>query len=290
VGGAAGGNAIGGVTPRGEVAPRGEVGPRTIGDLAIATADFRDQFYGLRGCIVENREDCEWPRLVTTGLVDPAWCRWGEAATRIDKQRWQRPRLDLELLSRDPELALWAAARLVPKILLATQTKVLEAAVDERGEWLPVTPLITVVPRAGVDIWLVAAALLSPVLTAWSVMHYAGAGLSASAIKLSARQVMGLPAPPRECAEWDEAAVLVREASAEGVELRRRELLVRAGRLMCAAYGVAGARGELISWWEGRWPRREPSAAGDRRATLSRAKTRRGPAGHPEPLKIVGAP
>ena len=236
-----------------------------IGDMASATADFRDQFYGLRGRIVEDAgvspdEKRLHPLLVTTGLIDPALCRWGERSTRIDGRAWERPRLALRLLAEDPELLRWARARLVPKVLLATQTRVLEAAVDAAGEWVPVTPLITVVPRQGGEVWKLAAALCSPVLSAWALRQYAGAGLSASAIKLSAKQVMRLPVPANDAA-WREAASSFRAAA----EHRAAEDLHESGRLICEAYGLSARTSEeLIAWWSDRLPKLDQRPAQSR--------------------------
>jgi hypothetical protein len=229
-----------------------------IGDHATATADFRDQFYGLRGRIVDdadlpaNADRLAYPPLITTGLVDPAACVWGHRSPKIDGRHWDAPRLNLKLLNEDPELARWARTRLTPKILLATQTRVLEAVVDEPGEWVPVTPLITVVPRRPEGLWHIGAALSSPVLTAWALREFAGAGLSASAIKLSARQVLALPAPA-EGPQWDRGAVLFRAASQATLDDDRLRLLHDCAGVMCTAYGLDDkAAGRLTPWWRER--------------------------------------
>lgn len=220
----------------------------SLGDIADATADFRDQYYGLRGCVIEDapafaRAPRSFPRLVTTGLIDPGRCAWGSRPTRFDKQVWDAPRVDVSRLSEP--LQKWAAARLVPKVLLATQTKVLEAVVDERGEWLPAVPIITVVPRRAADLWRVAAVLNSPVAAAWALRRYAGAGLSAGAIKLSARQAMDIPLPAG-LKEWKAAGAELAMGSAGTDD----EPLVTAAKLMMEAYGLSGQRAaEYLGWW-----------------------------------------
>lgn len=198
-----------------------------------------------------------FPKLITTGLIDPARCLWGERATRFDGRVYRAPRINLDRLQRTTGLGPWARDRLRPKVLLATQTRILEAAIDERGRWLPAVPLITITPRRRTDLWHIAAVLLSPVATAWAIRHYAGAGLSADAIKLSAKQVLTIPIPPRRTA-WNRAAQLIR-AAATAPDQRREILLARAGADMCRAYGLPPDDATaLIVWWQRRARPRTP--------------------------------
>lgn len=174
---------------------------RTIGDIADATADFRDQYYGLQGHIVDSPENHpRRPKLITSGLIAPLESLWGRVATRVHKQKWMHPRVDLDSIDAaavsDPQmrrLAAWARSRLTPKLLLATQTRVLEVLADPEGELLPCVPVITVTPKDPADLGRVAKALSSPVASAVALTRYAGAGLSVDAIKLSAKQVLELP-------------------------------------------------------------------------------------------------
>ncbi|HEX4822612.1 MAG TPA: N-6 DNA methylase, partial [Acidimicrobiales bacterium] len=98
---------------------------RTLGELATATAGFRDQFYGLAPHVVDV-EDGQLPRLVTCGLLDPGRCAWGEREARFARRRWRHPRVDVDRMEPAP-LRRWVEERLVPKVVLATQTRVLEA-------------------------------------------------------------------------------------------------------------------------------------------------------------------
>lgn len=238
----------------------------TLADLANATADFRDQFYGLRGFIVEDEELSgqdrgAFPKLITTGLIDPATCLWGRAPTRFDGRQWRAPRVDLRRLEAAGELGPWARSRLVPKILLATQTRVLEAAVDENGSWLPAVPLITIVPKDSASIWRIAAALLSPPLSVWAAQRHGVGGLSAGAIKLSAKQALGLPMPAAG-RHWDDAAARVREAAAAPTTHDRSRLLTQAAGLMAESYGLAATdAAAVLAWWQGK-SRSRKSAAG----------------------------
>jgi len=224
----------------------------TIDDIAGATADFRDQYYGLRGMVSEapmDGPDAGHVPLVTTGLIDPAASYWGQRSMRYDRQRWKRPQVDLQALAHKTTLGPWADARLVPKILLATQTRVLEAYVDEIGELLPMTPLITIVPDDADRIWHLAAALSSPVMTAIAAGRYFGVARSTHAIKLAASQVLSLPLPePGQ--HWDEAAVAFHAANDATNAPARAALLLDAARASCRAYGCRGkAINRFMDWW-----------------------------------------
>jgi hypothetical protein len=216
-----------------------------LGDLAECTADFRDQYYGLDGAVEEAGEDGPGPGrvpLVTTGLVDPARCDWGVRPTRFLKQAWDAPVVVLDRL--DDRLAAWARARLVPKVLVGTQGRVLEAVADPDGRWLPSVPAISVVPR-GDRLWHVLAVLVAPPVSVHAATTYAGTALDASAVKISAKQVAALPLPVRQ-EPWDEAAALLSQA--------QEAALPRAAELMCAAYDVPP--GPVLDWWTERTLRR----------------------------------
>ncbi|MGP1257269.1 MAG: HsdM family class I SAM-dependent methyltransferase [Kiloniellales bacterium] len=189
-------------------APESEPRARgTLGEIVDATADFRDQYYGLRGCIVEDRDararswdDLEraFPRLITSGLIDRDWLLWGVRPARVLKRRWDAPRIDRARLERETDLGPWLTSRLVPKILLATQTRVLEPVFDEAGHLAPCVPVITITAKRGSldpigDLRRAHRALLSPEATAWAVREHSGAALSPGAIKLSAKQVLAAP-------------------------------------------------------------------------------------------------
>jgi hypothetical protein len=233
--------------------PRVRLGSRPaplLGDVARCTADFRDQYYGLDGHVREAVVCPGGAPLVTTGLVDPAVTRWGGRPTRFLKRTWTAPVVDLTSLAAQPALHAWARNRLVPKVLVASQGKVVEAVVDEHGEWLPSVPVVTVVPR-DVTLWHLLAVLLAPPVAAHAASTYAGAGLTMRAVKLSAKQVAELPLPTDE-ASWGRAAACARQAQhdPEG----RMSHLEEMGRLMCEAYGVSPD--EVLPWWYERLPRR----------------------------------
>jgi len=200
----------------------------TLRQLASATADFRDQYYGLVPHVTDGGDGAP---LVTTGLLDVGRCGWGERPARFARQSFGAPRVAVDALP--PALRAWATSRLVPKVLVATQTRVIEAAVDATGAWLPSVPVITVAPRDPADLWRVGAVLCAPATTAWAAATYLGAALSAGAIKLSASQVLDVPLPDRP---WDSAADAL--AAGDVDECARR---------MDTAFGT-----DLYDWWDGR--------------------------------------
>ena len=150
---------------------------------------------------------------MTVGLIDPLHGRWGTAATRFAGHRWVAPVVDLDAVARaDPRLARWADARLVPKVVLATQTRVLEPLVDLDGRWWPSVPTIAVTPRSGDpgELWAIAAVLAAPAVSAWALAHYRGTALTRDALKLSATQVLELPLPVDDAAWADGARLAAR--------------------------------------------------------------------------------
>ena len=224
----------------------------TLGDIATATADFRDQYYGLVGAVVDSRGRDELPKLVTAGLIDPARLLWGERPTRFNKAAFEAPRVDLDAL--DDNLRRWASERLVPKVLVATQTRVLEAIVDERGELIPSVPVLTVQSSPD-NLWKIAALLTSPPIAAIAARRHLGSALSADALKLSAKDVVALPLP-RLHEHWAVAAEFFERASrADGTNFAA--LLTASANEMCVAYGVDNADA-LVTWWEERVPKPAP--------------------------------
>ncbi len=219
-------------------------GARVIGDVAMASADFRDAYYLLADHVVEAAEAPEGRPVVTAGLIDPAHLRWGEVPARFAKRRWRAP-------AARALPAGFAAARLGPKVLVATQSRVLEAVVDADGGWIPSTPVITVRTDRP---WHVGAALTSPVLTAVAARRHAGAARARGALKLSAAQVLSLPLPRGPSPAWDAAADAYRRAHDADDPVARHELVVACGRAMVAAFDVDDEA--LVRWWVARLPRR----------------------------------
>ncbi|HWJ82766.1 MAG TPA: N-6 DNA methylase [Nocardioides sp.] len=213
-------------------------GTGVLGDLASCTADFRDQYYGLVPHVREAGDGDGVP-LVTSGLIEPGACEWGTRPTRFARQEYAAPVVDVAALAAaDPRLGAWAASRLVPKVLVAGQGRVIEAVADEHGALLPSVPVVSVVPRDTADLWRVLAVLLAPPVVADAAARYLGTGLSPGSVKVSARQLAALPLP-RDADAW-----------AEGAGLARAGRIEEAGAVMTTAYGVAPE--PVLPWWRER--------------------------------------
>jgi hypothetical protein len=239
-----------------------------LGDLVTATAGFRPHFYGLAPHLHEAPDgdalDPETPAarapVLTTGSVDPLTLLWGRRPARIAGRTWARPVVDLDAVARDaPAVAAWVRARLQPKVVVAPQTRVVEAAVDIDGRFVPGVPLVAVEPLAagratlwGVEntdggpidvellLWMVAAALSAPPITAWALRESAGTARGGDALKLSARQVVSVPLPS-DRGRWEAAARA----------LRAGRPLVDVGPDLSVAYGL-DAEHPVTTWWRAR--------------------------------------
>ena len=213
--------------------PGVELHGRPLSEEARATADFRDQYYGLVGAV---RDDGDGPPLVTSGLIDAGRCVWGVRPARFARQSFAAPRVDLHCLSAP--MQAWAATRLVPKVLVATQTPVIEAVVDAAGAWLPSVPVITVMPVSATRLWSVAAVLTAPAVSAWAAANLFRCGPVGRCHQAECgRQVGSIPLPERP---WDGAAAALAEGDID-----------RCARLMDVAYGT-----DVYDWWRERLTRR----------------------------------
>jgi N-6 DNA Methylase len=222
----------------------------TIADLAQVIAGFREEYYGLVAAVRERApaDDAVAP-LITSGLIDWLGCSWGRRPARFAKRTWRAPVVDLAELESDGGRAAqrWVARARVPKLLVATQTRVVEAAVDASGSWVPSVPVVAVVPHDPADLWRVAAAVASPAATAWLLGRAPGTALARDAIKVAAPDLLALPLPADPGA-WDEAAAAARAVTtgpaSEWPAARDRFLAVAT-----AAYATAPT---LADWWRQR--------------------------------------
>lgn len=217
-----------------------------LGDIADATAGFRDEHYGLAAACVERDESQSDLRLTTVGSIDPLFGWWGTRPTRFATKVWDKPVIEPEKL--DSKVRRWLDNQMRPKVVLPTQSKVLEPLIDIDGKIVPATPVLaihTTVER----LHHVAAVLLAPPVVAWALRHSFGSALSLDAVKLSASQVQELPLPSNR-EPWDEAAAMLSGVNpvsyADALSLAKSVAAV-----MMEAYE---ADPEVMEWYESRFP------------------------------------
>lgn len=235
----------------------------TVGDVATVTAGFRDQFYGLAPYVTERPDDVDRSEvrpLATVGMLDPFRFRWGTTDFRFAGERYRAPVLDAAELNRnDPELGRWVEARHRPKVLIATQTKVVEAWVDESGTVVPATPTISLEPHEPEDAdahWRMLALLMTPAVSADVAAACFGTALSIRALKVSARDLAGLPLP-KDRGAWHEGAGLARsiQRTVDSGEAADGDRLGAFAKVMHRSLGIKDDG--LTDWWQARWPQRE---------------------------------
>ena len=215
----------------------------TLGERAGINANFRDEYYALVPAVGEGGDG---PPLVTSGLIDPGVCLWGRRPMTFARRTFTCPRVDLDRLTgRFPR---WAERKLVPKVLVANQTRILEAVADRHGAWLPGVPVNTVTPTNGAaTVDELAAVITSPVASVLAWQLAAGTGLSTTG---RARRA-GAARP---------AAVAGRRSRGgdRGPDRRRRRGLCRE---VTAAYAIDRRAAEpLLAWWRSQLPSRRMSA------------------------------
>lgn len=209
-----------------------------LGDRARLNANFRDEYYGMVPAVGDHASG---PALITSGLIDPGVCRWGERSVRFAKRRFEAPRIDVDLL--DEKMTRWAQQRLVPKVLIANQTRVIEAVCDPLGDWLPGVPVVAAYPTgadradATVVAWEIAAVLLSPSVSVWAWHQRGGTGMSSDTIRVGPTMLADLVWPTGSL----DAAVAALQAGN----------VIEAGRLVDEAYGIdAIDRATAVDWWQ----------------------------------------
>jgi hypothetical protein len=103
----------------------------------------------------------------------------------------------------------------------------------------------------GVDLWHLAAAVLSPAATAWLARRSAGTGLARGALKVAAPQLAALPLPGRRDA-WDDAAAALAALAAPTVLPAPTDPEVVLDRYLGAIRAAYGTPAALDRWWRGR--------------------------------------
>lgn len=219
----------------------------TLAEICRGAGAFRDEYYGLVDHVsdtdVESMNDLPVGQapLITSGLVDPGRCRWGERPARFARRLWERPVVDVVALERaGGKAASWVRSTARPKVVVASQTRVGEAAVDQDGRWVVSTPAVVLTTPPD-RLWEIAAVVCSPVATAVLLAGAAGTARSVNAIRPTVELIGNLPLP------------VDHEAWGEGAEALRRGDMESFASAMALAYGRTGAA-ELEEWWASRLP------------------------------------
>ena len=210
----------------------------TLGERAHLNANFRDEYYALVGAVAD---DAEGPPLVTSGLIDPGVCHWGRRTVRFARRDFEHPRV--ELGRRSGRCPAWAVRKLVPKVLVANQTRIVEAVADEQGAWLPGVPVTSVTPTGPTPVLALAAVLTSPIASAIAWRHGAGTGLSTTTVRVGPTQLAGIPWPAGDLAGAIDA---LRDGDVDAC-----------ATAVTTAYGIDRATADdLLAWWRERLPHR----------------------------------
>ncbi len=220
-------------------------GPRRVGDIATAVSGFRDEFYAVAANVREGADDEPGAfRVVTSGAIDPLTLRWGGVPARVGGTSWARPVVDRSLLAgAGGKIARWAARQDGPKVLVASQTRVIEAAADPDGTMLGLTPTVALRTEDARTALLMAAALSAPSLSALAARRCAGSGRSRAALRISAAELAALPLP----ADLERLApALAAHQSGAGWKT--------VGALADRAFGIE--RPDVVEWWSDQLPRR----------------------------------
>ncbi len=235
-----------------------------LGPRIVATAGFRDEYYGLAGACFEAGSGDDVYRLATVGSLDPLWSWWGVRQTTFAKRGWLHPAIERSQL--DEKVARWFARQCREKVLVPTQSKVFEPFVDRSGTVIPATPLLSVhvaddaEPLADgepLTLDMLAAILLAPPIVAWARRRWFGAALSTTAIKVPASGLGELPMPA-DLVRWRSAAALIAgedvPAGIEPTAVKTRSIVESVGLEMTEAYLGSGEGQSLYSWWLDRLP------------------------------------
>ena len=232
-----------------------------VGDRARITAGFRQHYYGIVDAVAEGASVAAAPALITAGSIDPLMSNWGTRETKFGRRRWKAPVLQLDQIA-DDAVRDWFVERCRPKLLLASQTSVVEVLVDPDGRLVPSVPVLVVEPADADDLWLLAAMASSPAASAWLYLRAAGTGLSRTAIRVRASEVASLPLPSDHdaWAKGAEYAKTAQEVGAAGDHEGYLAALRKLGKAMDEAYCVSDSVGR---WW---WNRVGKGSRGHKQA------------------------
>jgi hypothetical protein len=149
------------------------------------------------------------------------------------------------LAAQEPAVAAWVERLQRPKVLVASQTRVVEAVVDRGGRWIPGVPVVAVVPHDPGELDRLAAALCAPPVAAWVAARATGTGLSAGSVRVSSSLLLDLPLPA-DADAWDAAAHDLAAGD-----------LAAFGESATRMYDVPAADARaVVAWWHAQRPAR----------------------------------
>jgi SAM-dependent methyltransferase len=175
------------------VEPPPTAGP-TLGDhFEVRASMIAADAYDLLPHLIDD-ESAQGPKLVTTGLIEPNACLWGQRPCRYLKKDYQHPRLDLSNpLTRSLAKRIATARR--PKILIAGLAKKIEAFLDPTGQFIGAVSTFSIHHPADDTAALstLLKKLLSPVTTNHFVNHLGANALRGQHVTLKKTFLRTLP-------------------------------------------------------------------------------------------------
>jgi tRNA1(Val) A37 N6-methylase TrmN6 len=247
---------------------------RVLGDYADVFAGCATgAAYELKPLVKESSPRAAGPRLITTGALDRYRCNWGNAPIRFLGTDYVRPVWP----AKGPRSVMAALKRQTcPKILVGGLTSVIEAWFDETGNAAGVVSTWVVVPKPGVDPWVLLALLNSATLSRIYMARHGAKSMSGRQTTIYKRGLQQLPMPDLKApyaAPLRAAARNLQSANSEHhAEALGRELHITAA----GALGRTEAEGlDDYQWWLGRVSRTSTAATGSLFNNSTRRNVRR---------------
>src|SRR5690606_27574224 len=120
------------------------------------------------------------------------------------------PRIDVERAS--VRSRAWVERQMVPTVMVASQTRIVECAVNADADRAIGVPGLVVIPHDPAEVWNVASALGAPCVSAWLLRRSVGTGMSTDALRPTAPLLSSVPTPT-DAQAWESAAALARRLS-----------------------------------------------------------------------------
>jgi hypothetical protein len=105
------------------------------GRFEVAASMTAGDAYAIKRCVRDDAA-AAGPKLVTTGLIEPFACQWGQRKCRYLGSHYARPRIIADAELSPALLARLRKAATRPKLLVAGLCNRLEAFLDPEGEYL----------------------------------------------------------------------------------------------------------------------------------------------------------